>query len=357
MPLAIMDPDAEVLQHPACENSLRHCSNIDCCKRETNGVKLRKCGGCSKVVYCNLECQRSEWPRHKWVFIIPCARTFLMSTLTRPTCIGATAEDSATVARYGYASVSAFARDLQDFLDAHTWAFRMLTTVQRQLQLDANPGVPFSEHPRMLQFRLRCQMTRSDSHKHRNPATRFKLISHTFSDMDTYARKNGLWWEQAAALRDAAQSRALTKYPQDACDFFAVEYKVPGTHAGAIDYFPVHAPRTPAPGTPEQRRPILEDMAEFCTRSINQGFPMRMQVYTGCTSILAYPGTFVRSEGCWSWKAILEDWKGYAPGQHRALDCAIAELKTRMTIPRLTMSTLRITSGVSVLVSEDALEP
>ncbi|KAI0700499.1 hypothetical protein C8T65DRAFT_657552 [Cerioporus squamosus] len=224
MPLAITDSHSEevVLQHPACGDSLRHCNS--CFKRETTGVKLRKCGGCAKVVYCSLECQKAEWPRHK------------------PTCMGGTAEDAATVARYGYASVSAFARDLQDFLDANTWAFRMLITVQRQLQLDANPGVPFSELPKLLRFRLRCQTTRSDTHKHRNPATRFALLSYTFDDVDAYARKNELWWEQGAVIRDDANCAFTRQYPRHVGDFFAAEYTVPGTNAGAMDHFPLQTP-------------------------------------------------------------------------------------------------------------------
>ncbi|RPD59283.1 hypothetical protein L226DRAFT_561292 [Lentinus tigrinus ALCF2SS1-7] len=340
MPRAIMDSDGDgrgVLQHPACGDALRHCNN--CLKRETTGVKLRKCAGCSSVVYCSSECQKAEWPRHK------------------PMCQTDHPGDTATVARYGYTSVSAFTRDLADFLDAHTWAFRMLVTVQRQLQVDANPGVPIPHLPRLLRFRLRCQTTRSNVHKHRNPATRFAIVAQTFTDMDAYARKNELWWEQSTVLRNEATRAFAQQYPGHNGDFIAVEYKVPGTHGGAMNYFPLQTPRAPAPGTAEQRRPILEDMVDFCTRSINYGFPMRMRVVGDAFTKLAYPGTFVRMDGCWTWKAILEEWKSYAPGQHRALDVAVRELKTRMPIAYLIDSTLRITSGVSVLLSQDAFRP
>ncbi|KAI0700518.1 hypothetical protein C8T65DRAFT_580272 [Cerioporus squamosus] len=316
------------MQNSLCGDALRHCNN--CAKRETSGAKLRKCGGCSTAFYCSVECQKAEWRRHKG-----CG-------------------DSGSLR---YESVDVFARDLQDFMEAHSWAFRMLISVQRQLQRDANPDVPSSELSRLLRFRLRCQATISDTHKHRNPATRFLLVSHTFEDLDTYASNSELVWEQSAAMRDEAHRAYTLQYPRYTGQLFAVKYKVPGTHAGAMNYFPVETPRAPAPGTPEQRRPILEDMAEFCTRSINHGFPMRMQVSGHAFTLLAYPGTFVRSERRWTWQAIFEDWKSYTPGQHRRLDLAVAEMKTRMTIPQLILSSLQITSGVSVLISEDALHP
>ncbi len=261
------------------------------------------------------------------------------------------------MARYGYESVDAFARDLQDFMEAHTWAFRMLVSVQRQLYRDANPDVPFSDLPRLLRFRLRCQATRSDTYKHRNPAIRFAIVSQTFEDLDAYARKSELVWEQSAAMRAEAHRAYTVQYPGYTGQLFAVEYKVPGTHAGAMNYFALQTPRAPAPGTPQQRRPVLEDMADFCTRSINHGFPMRMQVSGDAFSILAFPGTFVRSERRWTWHAIFEDWKSYNPGQHRRLDLAVAEMKTRMPIPQLILCTLRLTSGVSVLISQDAFHP
>ncbi len=87
-------------------------------------------------------------------------------------------------------------------------------------------------------------------------------------------------------------------------------------------------------------------MVDFCKRSINDGFPMRMNVSGG---FLAYPGTFVRLDGCWKWNAICEEWESYTAGQHRRLDLAIAELKTRMAIPDLIIGSMRLTCAVSVV--------
>lgn len=90
----------------------------------------------------------------------------------------------------------------------------------------------------------------------------------------------------------------------------------------------------PGPGTPEQRRPILEDMVRFCKRGIARG-----------ASAMASPCECTLKERvCWhilesscaqqdAERAILEEWKSCASGQHHTLDLAVAELKSGMTVP------------------------
>ncbi|RDX52860.1 hypothetical protein OH76DRAFT_131183 [Lentinus brumalis] len=334
-------PDDETTQNTVGSgDALRRCNK--CFKPQTAGVSLRKCGGCSTVVYCSLECQKVQWPRHK------------------PLCRAGTPAHDAAVARYGYPSLATFSQDLQDFLDANEWALRMIITLQRQLQRDANPDVPFSQLPMLLRFSLRVQAIWSSStHKHRSPATRFGVVSQTFHDLDAYARNETRMWAQTAVLRDEAHRAFIHKYPQYIGQLFVVQYEVPGTNHFQFEFYPLQTPLAPTPGTVEQRRLILEDMMGFCTRSINDGFPLRTNTSEEVmfpVNLEACPGTFVRSGGCWTWKAILDDWKSYIPGQHRRLDLAVAAVKMRMPIQLLILTSLWITCCVSVVVPQDIFD-
>lgn len=46
------------------EIGLRKCEK--CNKGQQEGLKLRKCAGCSSVMYCSKECQKESWAKHKW---------------------------------------------------------------------------------------------------------------------------------------------------------------------------------------------------------------------------------------------------------------------------------------------------
>ena len=40
--------------------------NVCCAKcRKSSGVEMKRCGRCRKVSYCSVECQRSDWAKHK----------------------------------------------------------------------------------------------------------------------------------------------------------------------------------------------------------------------------------------------------------------------------------------------------
>ena len=37
-----------------------------CHTKVTGKKKLLKCGNCHAITYCSKECQKEDWPRHKW---------------------------------------------------------------------------------------------------------------------------------------------------------------------------------------------------------------------------------------------------------------------------------------------------
>eukprot|EP01055_Gregarina_sp_Pseudo9_P004529 Gregarina_sp_Pseudo_9__4528@NODE_46_length_5037_cov_13_741297_g43_i0_p4_GENE_NODE_46_length_5037_cov_13_741297_g43_i0NODE_46_length_5037_cov_13_741297_g43_i0_p4_ORF_typecomplete_len251_score48_73zfMYND/PF01753_18/7_9e13zfC6H2/PF15801_5/0_007Meleagrin/PF08189_11/3_2e03Meleagrin/PF08189_11/0_042DUF3846/PF12957_7/0_13zfC2HCIx2C/PF10782_9/5_8zfC2HCIx2C/PF10782_9/7_5e02_NODE_46_length_5037_cov_13_741297_g43_i017112463 len=56
-----MPDDAQTTS--AAEPSAAHCAN--CFKERASGTKLSKCGGCRKVAYCSVDCQKADWTYHK----------------------------------------------------------------------------------------------------------------------------------------------------------------------------------------------------------------------------------------------------------------------------------------------------
>lgn len=126
------------------------------------------------------------------------------------------------MASHGYPSLSTFSRDLSDFLDAHEWALQMMITLQRQLQHDTHPDVPFTKLPMLLRITLHGQPATQDTRMRGCPATRFAVVSQTFHDLDAYARKEKHTWEQIAVLRDEGHHSFIRKYPQYVGQLFVV---------------------------------------------------------------------------------------------------------------------------------------
>lgn len=50
------------------ENKVRRCENCRKTENEVN-IQLKRCSGCSKVFYCDAECQKSDWIYHRRVCI------------------------------------------------------------------------------------------------------------------------------------------------------------------------------------------------------------------------------------------------------------------------------------------------
>ena len=44
---------------------LRRCHHCGESQDNDPTIQLRKCGGCSKILYCSKTCQKEAWPTHK----------------------------------------------------------------------------------------------------------------------------------------------------------------------------------------------------------------------------------------------------------------------------------------------------
>ena len=197
--------------------------------------------------------------------------------------------------------------------------------ITRQIWRDTHPNTPITQQPRLIHFTLRCQTT-PDSHKHRNPATRFSVRGNpTLGDMDQWVRDCPHWWQQSIELRAGLENRYRREYGADFIGLLSIEYFVPETNSCTMDFLPILHPTVTDPD-PHLRQPLFNDMMQFSMKSMNRGFPLRMSDESRQIGI---PGRFVRAGNSWQWKPLFNSWDEYAPGQggdaaYRELDIAIA---------------------------------
>ncbi|KAM5542690.1 hypothetical protein V8D89_003651 [Ganoderma adspersum] len=108
-----MDSYADGIRFPTCKV-------CDCCgrPRPTHGGELKKCGGCSAVLYCSKQCQTEVWRFHKYVSLK--TSVYLKWDLCR------SSKSKEEAAELGYSSLASVATALKRWASAHTWALQTM---------------------------------------------------------------------------------------------------------------------------------------------------------------------------------------------------------------------------------------
>ncbi|KAI1784297.1 hypothetical protein LXA43DRAFT_1123963 [Ganoderma leucocontextum] len=96
-----MDNYSRAVRFPTC----KVCGWCGRAKPADGGDKLKRCGGCSVVLYCSKKCQTEAWPTH------------------RDLCGSKTKEEAAEL---GYSSMASIANTLDCWVNAHEWSLRTI---------------------------------------------------------------------------------------------------------------------------------------------------------------------------------------------------------------------------------------
>ncbi|KAI1784299.1 hypothetical protein LXA43DRAFT_1186496 [Ganoderma leucocontextum] len=131
---------------------LRRCNRCGRSQDKDSTIQLRKCGGCSRALYCNKMCQKAAWPNHK---LICRDNDNLIASLAN------TGQLPPDMSSLGYPSLSAFAFVLQ------------------------NGGIDWSQN-RQKMLSLLIVPAATIGTPERNPARTFRLSSHRFSVLDEH---------------------------------------------------------------------------------------------------------------------------------------------------------------------------
>ena len=245
--------------------------------------------------------------------------------------------------QHGYDSASTLWRHVSDFVQAHYWTWQAITKAEWHLRWDTDRSISPRETPRYVKIQL--HRTR-DPQKRRNPATRFVVQRPTFgtleelSDTHPHFYYHFLWTEgEHIGIENYMGSRVWKpKGSPDAIALIAVEFHVPELDYSRVECFPLYPPNVHSLPT-DRRRVALQELTQFAIKSINGGFPLRVEWED---DVVALPGQIVRSQGIWVWKPLFEKWDSYEIGRHQQLDRALAEVRIRVSIPRLTEFCARI---------------
>ncbi|KAI1783171.1 hypothetical protein LXA43DRAFT_357802 [Ganoderma leucocontextum] len=119
-------------------------------KAKEGGIKLKKCTGCSEVLYCSKKCQIEAWPKHKEM------------------CRSKTKESAAEL---GYSSSASLANSLRRWASIHMWSLqRIVEAIAHETEGGADEHL---ENQRAMVFVL--SPGKPDPDDPSNPAKAFRL--------------------------------------------------------------------------------------------------------------------------------------------------------------------------------------
>ncbi|TFK82860.1 hypothetical protein K466DRAFT_655524 [Polyporus arcularius HHB13444] len=308
--------------------ALRKCNH--CGIAPTNTKKLRKCRGClAAPVYCSKECQRADWPIH--------------NMLSKERDLAHTGLDVS--AQYmGYSNPAELMKAVSDFTEAHEWAFRTAMKAYAVLTYGAN----LDDHPRdqILRCRLACT-TSANVGAGRNPAQGFKFIEFSYHPIESWVNGDlgtGVAYPELQETIERSWQLADERFRSSihgdqSCTHYIglriAAFTVDGVSSTPMQFIPLYRvdPDLAPPPIRGDVRVALEELLEFCTRSINSGQFVLKRLTAPSTEIgpwEAVPGRYLRRQQNWVWEPLFEDWMDYESGrvEYPALSVALMGLKT-----------------------------
>ncbi|KAI0713527.1 hypothetical protein C8Q76DRAFT_463932 [Earliella scabrosa] len=259
-----------------------HCGSTKLKKQE-----LKRCAGCSGVLYCSKECQKAAWPNHKSM-----CRLRLDS-----------------ISELGYDTPLALRNALKEWVNINIWAVTMV--VNAAVYLGGGWDVVHrSSHAAILHV-LPAPHT-ADA----NPATAFRLLKTRLAHKDSHPTLRAGW---EGATRECAEIAAGIRRNRAMGAHFAgvlptvFEFENAGVRLVPLSQTLVFRPavrHVPDCYTDEGTRAAFADLVQMCASAISGGFVFRKAGEAGKDEPeLGY--MVRRKKNRWEWERVPQTWVCY----------------------------------------------
>ncbi|OJT12247.1 hypothetical protein TRAPUB_11206 [Trametes pubescens] len=192
-----------------------------CKKRERElpaDTKLKRCAGCSIIMYCSRECQKAAWPRHRY------------------SCHRPQDAQGGSGSLAGYDTPIALAQAVTDWADGvHGTALSIIAAAM----VGARGGIAANRTSRILLFEFTLGDDTSDSG---NPAEAFSLTNVSIVHKDeVYAMISS--WDDFTAERQRKKEWFRRRLPphETLLDIMPAVSRVVGTNHASTHYYPIIA--------------------------------------------------------------------------------------------------------------------
>ncbi|KAI0688311.1 hypothetical protein C8T65DRAFT_619472 [Cerioporus squamosus] len=274
-----MEPEPETWQtYPAVRLPIagREAPSCDHCKREGTTETLKRCGGCSTMLYCSRECQKAAWPTHK-------------NHCRRPQ-----RDEDQEVDPAVPPSPLNVAKMVLEWFSAHIESFKILTN--STVQLDGGNARALSE-PRAFV----CTLTMRQNWDG-NPATPFHLISYKLTHRDDADMLQGQWDDLMASRKKSEEAYNVAQNPRMA-GIIPIVFDVMENDGYFVNnYMPVFCTRSADDTTlPRRTGQALIGMMVHSKQCINSGLVYAETKESSDEDVIMDIGRYKRKGKKWKW--------------------------------------------------------
>ncbi|KAL1947351.1 hypothetical protein VTO73DRAFT_14312 [Trametes versicolor] len=258
-----------------------------CKKRERQlpaDTKLKRCAGCSIIMYCSRECQKAAWPHHRY-------------SCRRPQD---SRDDGENLA--GYDSPISLAQAVTDWADGtHGTAFSTLAGAM----VRKRGGIAANSTSRILLFEF---TPRAEKRGSGNPAEAFLLTKADIVHKDV-AHGMISSWDDITAECQRKKEWFRRKMPPNrtVLNVIPAVAMVAGTNTVSTHYYPILALQCGTTAAlPKGIRTLCMDVIEMCYITVNAGLVLRRYECTGCRNCYREPvmGKMVKHRKKWEWEEM-----------------------------------------------------
>ncbi|RDX52872.1 hypothetical protein OH76DRAFT_1344360 [Lentinus brumalis] len=310
-----LSPDEPLIRGPdppIVPPELRKCEWCSKSSRE-----LRRCAACNSALYCNRECQKAAWKRHK------------TTCKAIATCVTGKPNEDAVLTELraiGFSTMAEFSEALADFREAHGWALACIAKAAARRE-----GSPEWLTPTKALCIHLSPRSAAERRTHRDPGSAFWIKKLNFSSSDSV--------DELREFRSGLSFATQNEHAEDP-DYIGallVVYFIEGFRVTMSVTYAQFRPMVLDLPSPEEQGAIFDDLSMLCVGCINMGCPLR--VLEGNDPIVALPGRFSRVQGKWTWKPLFDDWKEYRGGD-AGLDGVLGRLRLPDVSPAQLMSAM-----------------
>ena len=295
-----------LVEAPPLQNICALCGNAS--------TTLKRCTGCTVVLYCSKACQKQDWPEHKSVRLLPTPIASRADNV-RPSCrVSPNEEVHKDYIKSGYTAPATVSAKVREWAETHRYALSIITNAA--VHLARAPDEKLEDTLASQRAMTFVIVPLGDNPHEDNPSTAFRIVGSGFIGRDDEEFLKDSWEDAQQYHRAEIEEFQRQPEPSPAIAGLVLTcFFVNTIGLTILNDFPIYRVRTEqlfAPPLDVGSRFVLEETSRLC-KSLMRTIKLVIREPQERGQLVPDVGTLVQSKKTWKWKKEDLDWRDRLP--------------------------------------------